>query len=146
MRILNTTRIDSDLVREVIAFCRPAGISNFDVVLKNSRDGWRGRAYSKGCGSYHSRICPFVVIGVGPSSLPFPSKWKARGGYLTHLELNQEEELVHILAHELRHLWQAKHPKGWRVFGARGKYSERDADAFAIRQVRAWRKAKRVMA
>ncbi len=47
-----------------------------------------------------------------------------------------------VTAHELRHLWQAQHPKGWRVWGSRGQYSERDADAYAIRMLRAWRRSK----
>ena len=52
------------------------------------------------------------------------------------------EALVLVTAHELRHLWQAQHPKGWRVWGSRGQYSERDADAYAIRMLRAWRRSK----
>lgn len=52
---------------------------------------------------------------------------------------NRIEALVYVLAHELRHQWQAIHPKGWRVWGARGQYSERDADAYAIKMLRNWR-------
>ncbi len=52
------------------------------------------------------------------------------------------EALVLVTAHELRHLWQAQHPKGWRAWGSRGQYSERDADAYAIRTLRAWRRSK----
>lgn len=35
---------------------------------------------------------------------------------------------------------QARVPKGRRVWGARGQFSERDADAYAIRTLRAWRR------
>jgi hypothetical protein len=63
------------------------------------------------------------------------------GGYISSLELSREESLVHILAHELRHYWQMNHPgKRGKVWGARGKFSERDADAYAIRMTRAWRR------
>jgi hypothetical protein len=59
---------------------------------------------------------------------------------LTVLFLSREEVLVHIFAHELRHLWQKNHPgKRGKVWGAKGQYSERDADAYAIRKMREWR-------
>jgi hypothetical protein len=53
---------------------------------------------------------------------------------------NAEEALVYVMAHELRHLWQALHPKGYRVWGARGQMSERDTDAYGLRMLRAWRR------
>ena len=63
-------------------------------------------------------------------------------GYLPRPWLaDQVEALVYLAAHELRHLWQARVPRGHRVWGSRGQYSERDADAYAIRQLRAWRRA-----
>lgn len=49
------------------------------------------------------------------------------------------EALVYVAAHELRHLWQHDHTAG-KVWGARGQYSERDADAYAIRMLRKWRR------
>jgi hypothetical protein len=54
---------------------------------------------------------------------------------------NRTEALVHLLAHELRHLWQAKVKRGYRVWGARGQFSERDADAYAIQMLRRWRRS-----
>ena len=65
---------------------------------------------------------------------------KAIRGYLASAEYAQEEAIVHLVAHELRHLWQANVPKGQRIWGARGRFSERDADAYAIRKVRHWRR------
>lgn len=63
------------------------------------------------------------------------------GGYIDSLFLSREEALVHIMAHELRHLWQKDHPeRRGRVWGARGQYSDRDADAYAIQKSRLWRK------
>jgi len=68
--------------------------------------------------------------------------WRDRaGGYLPMEFYNRVEALVAITAHELRHLWQAQHPKGWRVWGARGQFSERDADAYALHMLRLWRRA-----
>ena len=51
------------------------------------------------------------------------------------LILSREEALVHILAHELRHLWQKNHPKKKdKVWGSRGQFSDSGADAYAIRR------------
>ena len=57
---------------------------------------------------------------------------------------NRKELFIHILAHELRHIWQAKHKRGWRVWGSRGQFSERDADAYAIHKVREYRRNERI--
>ena len=66
---------------------------------------------------------------------------KARGGYINHISLSREEELLCTLAHEFRHFWQSNHKtKRGKVWGARGVFSERDACAYAIRKMREWRK------
>jgi hypothetical protein len=66
---------------------------------------------------------------------------KSTGGYIDSLILSREEALVHVLAHELRHFWQCNHPsKRSKVWGARGRFSDRDADAYAIRKTREWRR------
>lgn len=63
------------------------------------------------------------------------------GGHIGSLILTREEAFVHILAHELRHLWQTNHRgKRGKVWGARGLLSDRDADAYAIRKMREWRR------
>lgn len=65
---------------------------------------------------------------------------KKGSGYISSYILSREEALVHVIAHELRHLWQAKVKKGHRVWGARGQFSDRDADAYAIKKTRGWRR------
>jgi hypothetical protein len=66
---------------------------------------------------------------------------KGNGGYIPHIILSREEGLIHILAHELRHFWQANHTgKRGKIWGAKGHFSETDADAYAIRKTREWRK------
>ena len=68
------------------------------------------------------------------------SRNKGAGGYIPSLMLSSEEALVHVLAHELRHFWQCNHlGKRGKVFGARGRFSERDADAYPIKKTREWR-------
>jgi len=45
------------------------------------------------------------------------------------------------MAHELRHLWQAKakNKRGY-FWGGRGKFSEIDTESYAIQCLRKWRK------
>jgi hypothetical protein len=70
-----------------------------------------------------------------------PNPNGSRQGYLDSLILSRIEAVVHVTAHELRHLWQTNHPgKRAEVWGARGRISNRDADAYAIRKTREWRK------
>jgi hypothetical protein len=60
-------------------------------------------------------------------------------GYLNDFVLSVEEELVHSLAHEFRHMQQWYYPSEKRSWGSKGRLSERDADAYAIKKTRAWR-------
>ncbi|MFB1500801.1 hypothetical protein [Thiocapsa sp. N5-Cardenillas] len=129
--------------------------------MKNDGEGWlHGWAYPYGTG-YHVRNGkrpPLVVIHVpkwyGATDkrcrsdaqhvcLPRRKASKARQeclGYLPRDCWTQHERLVHVIAHELRHLWQGRVKRGHRVWGARGQFSERDADAYGIRLTRAWRR------
>lgn len=57
------------------------------------------------------------------------------------------EALVYVMAHELRHLWQAasasdrrKSKPLPRYHGSRGVFSEIDTESFAIHMLRQWRK------
>jgi hypothetical protein len=66
----------------------------------------------------------------------------AHRGYISHWLLTREECLIHVLAHEMRHVWQINHKHGW-VQGSKGSsFSEKDSDAFAIKVVRAWRRTR----
>lgn len=142
-RLRNYTKIADDVIREVEAFVMPpGGVASYDLGVKNLAQGSvRGMAYSEGSG-YHDTARPFIVCSIGASSrFPRGPRPAVPGrGYLPQPWLaSQEEALVFVLAHELRHLWQHRVPKGRRVWGARGQFSERDADAYAIRMLRRWR-------
>lgn len=138
MKLKNTTDYDEKRLREIIKFVKPSGVSGFDIWYKNSEYALAGTAYTEGT-SYHNTKHPHVVIRVG-SDKHFPYRIKAHKAYLPLDVYTREEAFVYTTAHELRHLWQKKHPRGWRVWGARGQYSERDADAYAIKKLRQWRK------
>ncbi len=149
MRLVNHTDVPTDLVRDILAFVRPPGIAGFDVRISNCGSGpGRGRAYPGGS-SYHGRRCPFVIVSIPKTESAARHYWRkptptnpagGHGGYLPIAVGNRVEAVVMILAHELRHLWQYNVPKGRRVYGARGVYSERDANAYAKRMLRAWRR------
>jgi len=139
MKLRNFSKIyDDQTAREIIRLVVPSYVTNYDVMLKNrGRKGARGKAYVDGS-SYHNGGHQFVVVSVAPDTI-YPYTFPKRKGYLECRIRNELEMLVHMLAHELRHLWQKKVPRGHRVWGARGQYSERDADAYAIRMVRKFR-------
>ena len=165
MRLKNYTDIPNERIREIIRFVRPNGISNFDVKITNTKRGYSGIAYRRS--SWHDRSNPFINGRLTRNSHEFPyyrhydsskiektrlnlktgqresySYSAGTGGYIPHLVLSREEALVDVTAHELRHLKQMKGKCRRRVWGARGQFSERDADAYAIRKIREWRRLK----
>lgn len=145
MRLKNYTDIPTEEIRDMIRAVRPAGISNFDVRVSNyaGRRG-RGRAYTQGSG-YHDKACQFIVVSIAKTEDKARDlgEWR-EGGYLKYALGSRREVLLAILAHELRHLWQAANPlQGKRrgmVYGARGRMSERDADAYALHMLRRYRR------
>lgn len=139
MRLKNHTDLDDEWIRAVIRAVRPAGISNFDVRISNHAGrGACGAAYTKGS-AYHDRAAPFLVVRVAKTDERARMIVKARGGYLAHDYGNKREAVLFVIAHELRHLWQAKHTRG-KVWGSKGRYSERDADAYALGMLRRFRR------
>jgi hypothetical protein len=138
MRLKNYTSIDTDWLRKATAAVKPANVTNFDISFKNCAHGNRGRAYTNGC-SYHSTHAPLVVVALSKAT-KFPYRTVEGKGYLGITCYTLKEVAVLIIAHELRHLWQSKVKKGWRVWGAKGQYSERDADAYGLRMLRAYRR------
>lgn len=154
MRLRNTTTIPNETARDVLRFVCPSGVSGYDVELRNARCGsvLKGRAYTQGSG-YHDRAGAFVTLYVaengtrgerGRVRYPIPPvPVRSHAGYLPRPYLaDRIEALVYLAAHELRHLWQSKIKRGRRVWGARGQFSERDADAYAIHMLRQWRKSR----
>lgn len=141
MRLKNYTDIPSEQIRDLIRAVRPAGISNFDVRVSNCDRQGRGRAYIQGS-AYHDRACPFIVVSVARTDKA--ARWISEGGngYLPMVWGSRLEALVVLLAHELRHLWQGHSGNKRRgmVYGAKGRMSERDADAYALQMLRRFRR------
>ena len=139
VKITNDTCIPTEHLKTIIRFAKPCGVSKFRIEFRNGyHNCMTGRAF----------IGQRRVLIRFSTNIKFPKKIEAYGGYLPHIYLDQDEYLVSIVAHELRHLWQGKYwqrnkKRNGMVHGARGKYSERDADAYAIRKQREWRKLNR---
>lgn len=145
MRLKNYTDIPSDEIRAIIRAVCPPGVNGFDVRISNRTrgKGGRGSAYYAGSG-YHDRPCPFIVVAIAKTEQSARvlgiNSVKLGRGYLQFATGSRRELLVTIIAHELRHLWQSKVKRGRRVYGARGQFSERDADAYALQMLRRYRR------
>lgn len=165
MKLKNTTNITNERIKEILNFVKPQGklktlrwltVRN---ILKDERGPLSGHAYANS-----------IEVWVTNNENAFPRKidysWKVSwekdddgktvvkekdekrrgklGYYLPQLLLSREEALVSVIAHEYRHIWQRNHNlKKDRVWGSKGKSSERDCDAYAIKMTRAWRRKER---
>jgi len=140
----NYTDLPDAEVRAVYAAVLPPGLKAHDVAIKNHAGLGRGRAYTQGSG-YHASARPFVVVSLPTTEREARHRRHADltgQGYLPVTLGSRREVLVYILAHELRHLWQAKakgRPRGM-VYGARGRFSERDACAYGLQMLRRYRR------
>ena len=142
MKLINSTFICSDKLKEIIKWCLPEGLFLKDIRkidFGNTRLGWHGRAW------YSRR----VHIGV-PKYKKYIKPYKSGGfrGYLSVTSYTWEESLIELISHELRHIYQYKKDKFYHGIkkirkynmGTRAKLSEVDASLYAIRKVREYRK------
>ena len=127
MRLQNYTNIPNDKIRQMISFVRPAGISNFDVRISNSKTSvYRGISYYNGAYCY-ATTNPFIVVRVARNENYFPiyTIHKKGKGYIDHLLFSR---VILLLPHELRHLWHKKIPRGY----SRPKFSTDDTNYIKI--------------
>ena len=164
VRLINRTQYSTDLLREIVKFSLPSGHQKLraSIVIQNSEKHWDG--YAK----------PFwqkIVIQVPPRSklekqMPYRRNGRQRRnllalGYLPVTLNSPEEVILHLVSHEIRHLWQKhiskvkwghsrvlKVPHGTvpsRSVADLGnkihfnRRRDRDADAYAIRKLKQWR-------
>jgi hypothetical protein len=139
MRITNTSKFTRAEIAEAIRHARPAGLRHFLVEVTDTRTCLaRGRAWPES-----NRVLVRVNRrGKFPMTGARKGKQREKGsGYMVWPWFASDMEvLVYIMAHELRHIWQAQVPRGYRVWGARGQYSERDTDAYAWKCLRSYRR------
>lgn len=134
MRLINRTRVPDQLIRDVARFVMPPGVHNVWITIGNSSRGYSGRAGGKRC---------FVAVDSGCRTFPryyYPYQYGVQKGRKWWV-VNDTEMLVILLAHELRHCWQSKatNKRGY-AWGSRGRYSEVDTEAYALRKLREWRR------
>jgi hypothetical protein len=133
-----------EALRHVLPVLKLKNYNNVDVTVTNKSSGnYTGTCYYNGCG-WHNTSNPLIITRITSEEKKFPrlSEYASGEGYINCLLLDRMEALILMLSHEFRHLWQKENEGNRRgkVCGARGIFSERDADAFAIRKVREYRR------
>lgn len=139
MKLQNTTNIPDAVIRNIVRATCPSGVTKFNIHVKNTDGGCAGMAYYNGC-SYGKSEGPLVTIRVARTDKLAARVLEGGNGYLPGNWGSRIEALVWVIAHELRHLWQNKVKSGRRVWGARGQFSERDADAYGKSMLRKFRR------
>src|SRR5271165_6043528 len=125
-RFRNTSGAPDAFLKEVVQFATPAGTGPIKIWFKRAKPkrfsvcSWSDESYIS------ARIPPPYV---------FQRPYKGAGGACTW-----EEAVVGLVAHTARSIWQWTNPNGRRVWGARGRLSGRESNAYAIRKVREWRR------
>lgn len=131
MRVTNKTKLSTDYLRALAVAVKPERCTRVKIEFKYT-------SHRYVCGRAGGRS---IVIKVPRAWGSFPHKHIDRDGYLGVVCYSQEEDLVYVIAHEFRHVWQCLVPSGWRVHGARNSgYSERDADAYGLHVLRQYRR------
>ena len=130
MRVINHTPLDTSYLRRLASVTKPERCTGVEVTFKNA-----------------PRLCHIAGRGGSRVLIHIPKVWGSfpftyinQGAYLGISVYTKEEELVHVLAHEWRHVWQRIVPRGWRVWGSKGQFSERDADAYGLQILRQYRR------
>lgn len=138
MKIRNTNNLLSiEEVRRLFEFVRLPGCEKVTIKTKNTRHTYGGRAMLS------DRVL-VAKVNSNPAKYPCflePYQYGQLKGH-KYWVANPVEAMLYILAHEARHFWQhgMKNRRGY-AWGSRGRYSEIDAEAYAIRMLRKWRNA-----
>lgn len=132
---MNTTVIAPAKLREILRFVMPPGVHGIRVEVRNATNVHGGAAWV-----WSRRIGIRFETGIRYPNFIQPY-WRGQLYGKRYWLASLEERVVYIAAHELRHMWQRKaRNKAGYAWGARGRYSEIDADSYAIRMTRAWRR------
>jgi len=150
-RIVNHTDLADLWVRQVVHIVReefPRLPALESITIRNrsqvpagwDADGSTGRYFRPYMGK------PARIVATVPTAAAWP-EGRDRPLYCPNLNRRRPfllesrlEALVAILGHELRHHVQHTYTRYGRVWGARGRYSERDTEAYSIHVVRRFRR------
>ena len=101
-KLKNRTKIDTDLIHDIIAFCCPKGLKNFTIEINPLKyPYWHGRA--------HENRRKRVVIGINEdikNQYNHDKTEKAQGYIKRRLLKDYIETLVYALSHEFFHLFE----------------------------------------
>jgi hypothetical protein len=128
--IRNETTIPTAKIRDIVNFVAPSGKWHCEL-----RVAWGKHPHGLAGGR--------AIVWIA-RRYRYPTTFGVGGGYLGVRCFSQEETLVYITAHELRHIQRGQmkvrvlRPYGGRRNGRAGR--EGDADMFALRKLRAWRR------
>lgn len=142
MKIINQTKYPTKWLKDICNFAKPKKFNNTITIIFR----WRKNKFGVSGRFYQTLNKITISLPKKPEQYgKYPRKENHRKrttGYLDCIHLDFEDELVHVVAHELRHAEQFRRPKIHRVYGyIKGqKYSERDADAYGIKKQREYRK------
>ena len=146
----NKTKFDNETLHDIFSFVKPNNVKSTKVDLYIGGTKWgirKGRMYTK-----NSHGGNLIHLNVTNNSKLFPTKIRRsdkhlKRGYLrTGILLNPEEALVEVMAHELRHVHQENKKHKTKVRGRRReRFSEKDADIYAIQMIRKWRKSQPIL-
>jgi hypothetical protein len=142
MKIINKTGYPTKWLKEITLFCMPDKVRVGTITFH-----WRKHHGSVSGRFRHERVNGKIAVTLPKKrEYDYPYEWAPwnrimKKGYLTHIRLDFEDEVVHVVAHELRHMEQFQRPRMMYFHGcAKNRLVERDADCYAIRLQRRWRK------
>ncbi|MGA2800310.1 MAG: hypothetical protein ABSE71_03200 [Candidatus Micrarchaeaceae archaeon] len=137
--ILNKTALDNAIIEMLVDFPQLEGLGDFIILIKDCTSEQPIRANGFWEGNYNfieSYSTPFLKVETHPNlEYPFKIDGVREKGYLSYVVLDRKELILYLIAHELRNLWQARNKTALD-----NKQSETDADSFAIKTVKEWRK------
>lgn len=144
MRLRNTSAYPTDEVRELVEFAtRGINMSRVCVNVKGTSKRWGGTAYNGIPGISNApasadylvtlRIAPDLVLPVGPINYNWkgPDEVGPGNRYPFFTYRTWQEVIIHLAAHEARHIHQFRHGK---------RCSEVDCERFAEAAILRYRK------
>jgi hypothetical protein len=132
--VINKAKISKKLLNKIIRFVRPNHISIPKIYIRkvNSFSFYGAYYYPNGkprriyaSVGFHDKFPTFVMR----------NKIGQKQGYATNFWINsQEEAFCYLIAHELKHHYQSTFKMA---------FSEKEADEYALKKLKNWRKKKK---